>query len=60
MGRKLSLPYVDISFDVPKGKFILKNNSLESWWCFRLFFFGGHKNNFVAPLRVTLDLILNA
>ena len=37
MGRKLSFPYIDIQFDVPKGKFILKNNSLESWSCFRLF-----------------------
>ena len=44
MGRKLIFPYVDIWSDVPKGKFILKNNSLESGSCFRLFR-GGHKNN---------------
>ena len=37
MGRKFSFPFVDISSDVPKGKFILKNNGLESWFCFRLF-----------------------
>ena len=29
---------------MPRGKFILKNNSFESWSCFRLFC-DGHKNN---------------
>ena len=44
MGRKLSFPYEDIQSDVPKGKFILKNNSLDlnrvsTYFC------AGRKNN---------------
>ena len=54
MGRKLSFPDVDIQSDVPKGKFILKNNSLEFWSCFRLFLWWTkiiYGYNFVAPLN---------
>ena len=29
MGGKFSFPYADIKSDVPKGKFISKNSSLE-------------------------------
>ena len=57
MGRKLSFLYVDIWSDVPNGKFILENNSLEFWSCFRLFFVADtkiiHGYNSVAPLTIT-------
>ena len=37
MGKRFSFAYVDIYSNVPKGKYILKNNSLESQLCFHLF-----------------------
>ena len=38
---------------MPKGKFILKNNSLESWSCFCLFLWRTQNYNFVAPLSLS-------
>ena len=50
---------------MPKGKFILKNSSLESWSCFRLFLWRTQKiiygYNFVAPLghKAVMELFLS-
>ena len=43
MGAKFSFLHVDITSDVPKCKFTLKNGSLKSYLCFRLLC-DGHKS----------------
>ena len=53
MGKKLSFPYADIQSDVPKGKFILKNNTLESQSCFRL---TDAKINYAYNLQILLKV----
>ena len=56
MGRKLSFPYVDIWSDVPKGKFVMKNNRILV--VFPPIFVANtkiiHDYNFVAPLNQIL------
>ena len=58
MERKFSLQYVDISPDVPKGKFIFKTKSLESlvFLCPPMFVADTkiiYGYNFVVPLSLS-------
>ena len=50
MGRKLSVLYVDIQSDVPKGKFILKI-TVQNFGRPSTYFCGGHKNNLRLKFR---------
>ena len=57
MGGKFSFPYVDISFDVTKCKFIVKNGSFEMLVVFSAIFVADTKITFVYNVAVPLKAV---